>query len=98
LKIYSLSYDLTSTGNNQKYAYEQSLKIDFHKQNFFKLPAVKLKFTLPRRKRILRKDIEDLNIPEEKLSIIFDKVSWSDKVLVFKSTNKDKIISYIDDA
>jgi len=97
-KVYSLDYDLSEETNNQKYKFEQKFNIDFVKQNFFKLPAVKLKFEIPRRKRINTDDIKDLKIDDSKIAIIFDKVDWSDKVLVFKSMDRAAIEQKIDEA
>ena len=95
--IYSLNYNLSqSEDKNQTYNYENTLKINFNKQNFFKLPAVKLKFELPRRKRITKNDIKDFGLTEGHISIIFSQVTWSDEVLVFRSLDRKEVEKKID--
>lgn len=85
LKIYSLVYDLSS-GATERYDHEQDQSISFAKYDFFKLPAVKMTFTLPRRKRFSESAILPLNLTEGQTNVLFTRPEYYNKSLIFKST------------
>ena len=63
------------------------MNIDFKQYSFFKLPAVKMTYELPRRKRIREDDIASLNLTTGQVNVLFSKPDYYNKSLVFKSSN-----------
>lgn len=82
IKIYSLKYDLSGDPIN-KYDLENTISINFTKYSFLELPAVKMTFELPRRKRINEKDIKSLWLTQGQINVIFTRPDYYNGSLVF---------------
>lgn len=97
LKVYSLTYDLSASDSN-RYDYERDITINFAKYAFLKLPAVKMTFTMPRRKRIKDVSITDLGLTEGQTNALFTVPDYYSRSLVFKSSSLSALNSLMNQA
>ncbi|MDD4530307.1 MAG: hypothetical protein PHO80_02015, partial [Candidatus Gracilibacteria bacterium] len=88
--VNSLKYDLTSEDIN-KYVFEQTIQSGFSKYLFLKMPAVKMKFELPRRKRIAEIQLGVFNLTQGQTDALFTRPEYYNKSLVFKKNTEQEL-------
>lgn len=86
IKVYSLSYNLSGNPINQ-YSLERTFGADFNTLGFLKMPAVKLTFDLPRRKRTSDAMVATLGLTDTQKNALFSRPEYYDKSLVFNKNN-----------
>lgn len=96
-KINALKYDLTSPDINT-YNFEQEVKANFSNYKFLKMPAVKMKFDLPRRKKISDNQIESLGLNQGQIDTLFTRPTYYKASLVFKKNTLSEITTLINQA
>jgi len=85
-KVYTLTYNL-GQGDKKTYTQESTLSASFAPYSFLKMPAVKLRFELPRRKRIDGTDVANLNLTDGQKAVLFNTSEYYDTSLIFKATS-----------
>jgi hypothetical protein len=88
---------LTSPDIN-KYDLEQTVTSNFSRYTFLKMPAVKMKFDLPRRKKISESQIVDLGLTDGQIDILFSRPSYYNKALVFKKNTTGEVTNLLNQA
>lgn len=97
-KINALKYDLSNPSQVSQYDFEQNVVASFSKYQFLKMPAVKLNFELPRRKRISTTNIESQNLTDGQINVIFIKPEYYSNSLVFKKNTVGEVTTLLNQA